>query len=387
MTEFIIRLFVKDYKDTQDPDVRLRYGSVAGAMGIVCNVFLFIAKLIIGTISRSVSITADAVNNLSDAASSILTLLGFKMSQKPADKEHPYGHARMEYLSGMAVSALILVIGYELAKTSFQKIINPQEVDFSVEIIIVLAVSILVKLWMMYFNTKVGKRIDSPTLAATAADSRNDVITTSAVLVAAVIAHISGLNLDGIIGFLVALFILYSGIGIARDTINPLLGEPASEELTKLVYDETLKSDKRVLGVHDLMVHDYGPGQRFASEHVEVDAKEDVLAAHEMIDEIERMFEEKHKIHMVIHYDPVVTDDDEVNEMKEYVESHLADIDGQLKLHDFRIVRSKERTKLIFDLAIPFDFKGKEDELQKSLDKIVASKDKKYCTVITFDLV
>ena len=260
-------------------------------------------------------------------------------------------------------------------------------VDFSVEIIIVLAVSILVKLWMMYFNTKVGKRIDSPTLAATAADSRNDVITTSAVLVAAVIAHISGLNLDGIIGFLVALFILYSGIGIARDTINPLLGEPASEELTKLVYDETLKSDKRVLGVHDLMVHDYGPGQRFASEHVEVDAKEDVLAAHEMIDEIERMFEEKHKIHMVIHYDPVVTDDDEVNEMKEYVESHLADIDEQLKLHDFRIVRSKERTKLIFDLAIPFDFKGKEDELQKSLDKIVASKDKKYCTVITFDLV
>lgn len=386
MTGLIIKLFVKDSEQTENPEVRARYGSVAGITGIICNIVLFVSKLLIGTISRSVSITADAVNNLADASSSIMTLLGFRLSQKPADEEHPYGHARMEYLSGLAVAALILVIGYQLAKSSIDKILHPEAVEFSAALVIVLVLSIAVKLWMAYFNIKLGKKIDSPTLLATAADSRNDVISTSAVLISAVAAHITGLNLDGIIGLLVALFILYSSIGIAKDTISPLLGESADEELVKLVSDETLNYDKRVLGVHDLMVHDYGPGQRFASEHVEVDCKEDVLEIHEMIDNIEKMFHDRHNINMVIHYDPIVTDDEEINKMKTFVKEQAQKIDERLKIHDFRMVRGKEHTNLIFDLAVPYALKGEEKSLQSRLDELVQCKGMKYYTVITFDL-
>lgn len=386
MTDLIIRLFIKDSDNTDNPAVRAKYGSVAGIVGIICNVALFIAKLLAGTISRSVSITADAINNLSDASSSIVTLFGFRLSQKPADEEHPYGHARMEYLSGLAVAALILIIGYQLAKSSIEKIIHPEAVEFSAAVAVVLVLSILVKLWMALFNIKMGKKIDSTTLMATAADSRNDVISTSAVLIAAVIADITGVNLDGIIGLAVAFFIIYSGVVIAKDTIDPLLGKSADEELQKMVFNETLNYDERVLGVHDLMVHDYGPGQRFASEHVEVDYREDVILIHEMIDNIERMFAEKYNIHMVIHYDPVVTDDEEVNKMKAYVQDKTAMIDERLKIHDFRIVRGKEHTNLIFDLAIPYALKGREREIQSQLDELVQNEGMKYYTVITFDL-
>lgn len=386
MTKLIIKLFVKNSDQTDNPQVRAKYGSVAGITGILCNILLFISKLLIGLISKSVSITADAINNLADASSSIVTILGFKLSQKPADEEHPYGHARLEYLSGLAVAALIMVIGYQLASSSVDKIIHPEEVEFSAALVIVLILSILVKLWMAYFNFCIGRKINSKTLIATAADSRNDVISTTAVLISAIAAYSLNVNLDGIMGLLVAIFILYSSIGIAKDTISPLLGESADEELVKMVYHETLEFDDRVLGVHDLMVHDYGPGQRFASEHVEVDSKENVIDVHEMIDDIEKMFYNKHNIHMVIHYDPIVTDDEEVNRMKAFVLEQVKKIDERLMIHDFRIVRGNGHTNLIFDLAVPYALKGKEKSLQKQLDDLVQKEGMKYYTVITFDL-
>lgn len=259
MTGLLVRMFIKDYQNVELPTVRGAYGTLAGIVGILCNLVLFAAKLVIGTLSGSVSITADAVNNLSDASSSIMTLVGFRLAQKPEDAEHPYGHARIEYLTGLAVAALILVIGVQLAKSSFSKILHPEPVEFSLALVIVLVLSILVKLWMALFNRTLGKKIDSTSLIATAADSRNDVISTGAVLLAAVIAHFSGWNLDGYIGMLVALFILYSSVGIARETISPLLGEPADPELIRMVKHEVLHFDDRILGVHDLMVHDYGP--------------------------------------------------------------------------------------------------------------------------------
>lgn len=385
MTNLLVRLFVKNSDRVEEPTVRGAYGTMAGIVGIVCNLILFAAKLVIGTISRSVSITADAVNNLSDASSSIVTLIGFRLAQKPEDAEHPYGHARIEYLSGLAVAALILIIGVQLAKSSVEKILHPEAVEFSVALVVVLVLSIGVKLWMALFNWSLGKRISSTSLIATAADSRNDVISTSAVLVAAIVAQISGLNLDGYIGFLVAIFILYSGVEIAKETISPLLGAPADEELVKTVQYGVLHYDDRVLGVHDLMVHDYGPGQTFASIHVEVDRNEDVMEIHNMIDNIERMFLQEHRIHLTIHYDPVVTDDAEVSRMKERVKEKLQEIDPRLSFHDFRMVVGPEHTNLIFDVVVPYEMRCRETELQQQLEESIQEPGKQYYLVLTFD--
>ncbi len=338
MTRILIQIFMKNETAYDNPAVRGRYGSFAGIVGIICNIFLFAAKMFIGMISKSVSITADAVNNLSDASSSIMTLIGFKLSQKPADEEHPYGHARFEYLSGLGVAALIMIIGYQLARNSIDKILHPAEVEFSTALVIVLVVSIAVKLWMAYFNQYIGSLLDSTSLKATAADSRNDVISTSAVLLAAVVSYYTKWNLDGFIGLLVALFILYSSIDIAKDTISPLIGESVDEEMERLIYKEITEYDDRVLGVHDLMVHNYGPGQRFASVHVEVDRREDVLAVHEMIDNIERIFYDKYNIHMVIHYDPMVMDDEEVNRIRALLQSRIHTISSDFHMHDFWMV-------------------------------------------------
>lgn len=385
MTGLLVRLFVKNHDQVDDPKVRGAYGTMAGLVGIVCNLLLFAAKLLIGTISGSVSITADAVNNLSDASSSIVTSIGFRLAQKPEDDEHPYGHARVEYLTGLAVAALILVIGFQLAKSSISKILHPEAVEFSIALVVVLLLSIAVKLWMALFNRTLGKKIDSVSLIATAADSRNDVISTSAVLIAAIVAHFSGLNLDGYIGLLVALFILYSAVGIAKDTISPLLGEPADPELVQLVKHEVLDYDDRILGVHDLMVHDYGPGQTFASIHVEVDRNGDVLEMHDIIDNIERHLLEDYRIHLTIHYDPVVMDDEEINHMREKVREKLKELDPRLQFHDFRMVRGPEHTNLIFDVVLPSDLKGREKELQNRLTESLQEPGKRYYTVITFD--
>ncbi len=384
MTELLLRLFVKNNRDTDDPVVRGAYGRLAGIVGIVCNLLLFAGKLVAGTLAGAVSITADAVNNLSDASSSLVTLLGFKLAERPADEEHPYGHARMEYLSGLLVAVLILVIGVELAKSSIQKILHPEAVEFSVLTLCVLVASILVKLWMCLFCRKLGKRIDSTTLEATAADSRNDVITTSAVLLGCLAGHFFHWKIDGWVGALVALFILASGWSIAKETISPLLGKQADPELVRRISDLVL-SHPKILGIHDLMVHDYGPGQCFASVHAEMDMHEDPMDCHDILDDIERDAMRDLRVHLVIHYDPIVTDDKELNHMRALVEKELQALDPRLSMHDFRMVRGPQHTNLIFDLAVPFDLSGKTAELKRRIDECVQFEDCKYYTVITFD--
>ena len=385
MTGILIRLFVKDSENVKDPKVRGVYGTLAGIVGIICNIILCAGKMFVGIISGSVSITADALNNLTDATSSIVTLIGFQLAKKPADEDHPFGHARFEYLSGLAVAAMILIIGFQLAKSSIEKIINPTDVNFTKALGIVMIISILGKFWLYLFNRKIAKKISSTSISATADDARNDVITTNAVLIGIVIAQVIGINLDGYIGVVVSLFIFISGINTAKETISPLLGAPADEELVKMISDNILEYDSRILGIHDLMVHDYGPGQRFASVHAEIDRNEDVMSAHELLDNIERMFLEEHRIQMVIHYDPIVTDDQELNKMKAVILEEIAEIDEKFRIHDFRMVKGNEHTNLIFDMVIPRSYEGKQLEIKAMLDKKLSEYEHKYYTVITFD--
>ena len=386
MTKLLLKLFIKDYENKENKAVRAKVGKLSGIVGILCNALLCAGKLLIGTLSGSVSITADAMNNLSDAASSIVTLVGFKLAEQPADEEHPYGHARYEYLSGLAVAAMVLLIGFELAKTSVQKILHPEAVAFSVPLVVVLVGSVLVKLWLSLFNNRLGKHIDSAALLATAADSRNDVVSTLAVLAAALVEKFTGFQLDGYMGLAVAAFIFFSAIGLAKETISPLLGESASPELCKVIA-ELMEDEPRVLGYHDLMVHDYGPGQRFGSLHVEMDQSEDPLACHELIDNLERLCLEKHGIHLVIHYDPVVVGDPEQDSLRQTIFDALQHIDTRLNLHDFRMVRGTGHTNLIFDIALPADLSGEEKRIGKVIDRALAERneDMKYYTVITFD--
>lgn len=384
MTNFLLRLFVKDYQNTDSSAVRTAVGALSGAVGIGCNVLLFLGKLLVGTLSGSVSITADALNNLSDASGSIVTLIGFRLADKPADEDHPYGHARFEYLSGLAVAAMILIIGFELAKTSVVKIFNPSPVSLTLLTAGVLVVSIAVKLWMSLFNRKLGQYIHSTTLLATAADSRNDCISTAAVLAAAAIEQFLNLRVDGFFGLAVAAFILYSGWELAKETISPLLGENADPQLRQELVDY-IERQPQVLGYHDLMVHDYGPGQRFASVHVEMDMREDVLTCHTIIDDIERQVLECYGIHLVIHYDPIVTDDEELNRMRQSVSKVLKSIDPRISIHDFRMVRGDTHTNLIFDAIVPYDLEKERQQIKRQLDTAINLGDTRYFTVITFD--
>ena len=383
MTQLLLKLFVKS-QDSSDPGYRSSCGKLAGATGIVCNILLFLIKLLAGLLSGAVSVMADAFNNLADASSSLVTLMGFKLAEKPADPDHPYGHARIEYLSGLVILAMILLIGVELAKSSFAKILHPEEIAFTWLTAAILVASILVKLWLAGFCRKLGKQIGSATLEATAADSRNDVISTASVLAAGLLSMFFGWQIDGYVGFAVAAFILYSSIGIAKDTIDPLLGQAPDPGLVKMVSDRILSYDK-VLGIHDLMVHDYGPGRRFASVHVEMDRKEDPLVCHDLIDNIERDFLENYHIHLVIHYDPLVTDDAELNRMRDLVTAQVKGIDQRMSIHDFRMVRGPGHTNLIFDLSIPFELERKKEELKAMIDQRVQFENKRYYTVITFD--
>jgi cation diffusion facilitator family transporter len=325
------------------------------------------------------------MNNLSDASSSLVTFIGFKLAEKPADEEHPYGHARYEYLSGLAVAAMIIVIGFELAKSSFDKILHPTGVDVSIPMVVVLVGSIAVKLWLSLFNTKLGKYIDSATILATAADSRNDVISTGAVLLAALIHWLTDWHIDGYMGLAVALFILYSGAMLAKDTISPLLGESASPELQKQIL-AILEQEPEVLGYHDLMVHDYGPGQRFGSLHVEMDQKQNALWCHELIDDLERKCLDELGVHLVIHYDPVVVGDAELDNMRAMVLEELGKIDPRMQIHDFRMVKGKGHTNLIFDVVLPRDWIGKEKQVQKALENALTQRYQgKIYLVVTFD--
>lgn len=353
VTKFLLRCFVKNHENAADKAVRSACGNLACIVGIACNVLLFAGKFMVGMLFGSVAITADAVNNLSDASSNVVSLVGFKLGSKPADKEHPYGHARYEYLAGLAVSVMILVIGIELGKESIGKIIAPTAVEFSWLSAAVLVASILVKLWMSGFNRYVGKLIHSDTLLATAADSRNDVISTSAVLVASLAAHFTHIDrLDGIMGLAVALFILYSGIGLVRDTLDPILGSASDPEQVAYIKEKAL-SYPNVLGVHDMMIHDYGPGNHLVSFHLEMPAEGDVMAMHDEIDCIEKDFFANDGLTVTIHFDPVVTGDPHVTELRELVEDAAHQADPEVNIHDLRIVPGPTHTNVIFDCAVP----------------------------------
>jgi len=367
-------------------NIRARIGKLSGAVGIICNCLLAAGKLIVGHMTSSMSITADGLNNLSDGASSIVTLLGFKLAEKPADRKHPYGHARIEYIAGLTVAVMILFIGLELGKSSVEKLIDPEPIEFSFAAVWVLCASILVKLFMMLFNLKMGRRINSNALLATAADSRNDVMTTSAVLAASIVEHFYDVRIDGVMGIAVSLFILYSGIKLAGETMSPLLGEGANPELQKQITDY-INGCPMVLGCHDLMVHDYGPGRRYASIHVEIDKNEDPMACHARIDRMERECLKNYGTHLVIHYDPVVTDDPEVNSTKRLVNTIIKVRDGRLTIHDFRMVDDGESVKMSFDMILPEDLRGQEQSIKETVEKALDSLDsKKYYADITFDM-
>lgn len=374
-----------DLSRPNDPKTRAAAGKLSGIVGVFCNILLFGGKLAVGLLTGSVSVTADAMNNLSDAVSSIVTLVGFKLAEKPADADHPYGHARYEYLSGLAVAALIIVIGVELGKSSIDKILHPAPVAFTLPLVVVLVVAVILKLGLSAFNTMLGKKISSTALLATAADSRNDAISTSAALIAAGLEMAFGWQLDGWMGLAVAAFVLYSGAMLAKDTISPLLGETATPELRQLIVD-VVTSDEKVLGYHDLMVHDYGPGQRFASIHVEMDRREDPLECHERIDELERLCLQ-HNIHLVIHYDPVITDDPELNRLQNVVAALLQQIQPEISIHDFRMLTVEDRVRIFFDVAMPPDLMSRKEEISRRLEILLGEAEPQIShTFITFDI-
>ncbi|MBQ8800378.1 MAG: cation transporter [Lachnospiraceae bacterium] len=384
MTKVLIRLFVKNYEDTKAPEVRSAYGRLSGIVGILCNVLLFAVKFFLGSVTASVAITADAFNNLGDASSGIVSLFGFKMASRPADEEHPYGHARYEYLAGLTVCVLILVIGVELFKESFVKIIHPEPVEFSWVSIGVLAVAIGVKLWLAMFNRTIGNRIHSQTLLATATDSRNDVIATGTVILATVLSHVTKLELDGYMGLCVAMFILYSGVGLIRETLDPILGKAADKELVEEI-EKKIMGYPGVLGTHDLMIHDYGPGRQFGSVHVEVAAEEDVLSSHDMIDNIERDFLEELNIHLIVHMDPIITKDESVKNLRHWLSLEVKKVHPDLKVHDVRVVPGTTHTNVIFDCVVPRGLKRTDAEIKAEITERVRMTYPDYYCVITVD--
>lgn len=384
MTNILIKWLVKDYQNTTDFQVRGRYGKFAGMVGIASNLVLFSIKIMAGITFNSIAIVADAVNNLSDSAASLIILLGFKIYGKPADAGHPYGHARMEYIAGLTVSFLIMFLGLQLIQGSVQKIIRPQPARFSMVAILVLLVSILIKLWQSRFYHRIGKIIDSTTLTATATDSRNDVLATAAVLLSVIVTRWIGYNLDGYMGAAVALFIIYTGIRLVLDTIDPLLGTAPSKELVDMIYQKILSYDQ-IIGLHDLTVHNYGAGQCFASVHCEVSAAQDIMVSHDLIDNIEQNFLKEHNIHMVIHLDPVVVDDPRTNELKAQVAAIISRIDPRLSMHDFRVVWGLTHSNLIFDVVVPFDFQWSDEELIRLITDRIHMINASYNPVIAID--
>lgn len=384
MITFFSRLFIKDYQNTQDPDVRQAYGVLCGAAGIFFNLALFAGKALAGFLSNSIAITADAFNNLSDAGSSIITLIGFKMSGQDPDPGHPFGHGRIEYISGLAVSAVILLMGAELIKTSLGKILRPEQLSFSPVVIVILTASILIKLYMHLYNKKTAQKIDSAAMMATAADSLSDTIATAAVLIATLADHFTGLHIDGWCGVLVGLFICHTGLGAARDTINPLLGQPPEKEFVKRI-EEIVLSCSDVLGIHDLIVHNYGPGRTMISLHAEVPASGDILTLHDSIDNIERRLQKELRCSAVIHMDPIVTDDAKTQQLKEMMTAIVKEMSPGLRLHDFRLVKGPTHTNIIFDVLVPYHFKMNDNQIREFIDKRAKAIDPGYYTVINVD--
>ena len=384
MFQTIMRTFVPGYGQRDDAQVREKSGKVAGAIGIATNLLLFAIKLAAGFLSGSVAVMADAVNNLTDSGSSIVMLVGFKLAGKPADEKHPFGHARMEYLSGVIVSFLVLFLGLELGRTSVEKIISPQPADFNLLALGILAVSVVIKLWQCFFYRSVGKTIHSDTVFATSSDSRNDAIATTVVLLGALITRFAGANLDGVLGLAVAVFIVISGVKLVIETGNPLLGVAPDEALVKQIYEKIL-SYEGVFGIHDLTVHNYGEGKCFASVHCEVPAERDILLSHDIIDNIERDFEKDLGIHLVIHLDPIVTGDERTNKLREQVGKLLHVVVPQASMHDFRVVWGVTHSNVVFDVAVPFSLQGSDQQIQERISQAVQTLDPTYRTVITVD--
>lgn len=384
MTDLILRIFVRDHKNTEDPAVRDKCGRVAGAVGIVTNFLLFLMKIIVGTAFHSVSVTADAVNNLTDSGSSVVTLIGFKMASKPADEKHPFGHARIEYLSGVIVSFIVIFLGLQLGMSSIEKILTPEENALTPVALVVLVISILAKLWQCLFYRKVGRMIKSESVEATSKDSRNDVIATSVVLFGAVITMLTGVNLDGYMGAAVALFIVFSGVQLTISTADPLLGQAPEGELVQTITEKML-SYPGIIGMHDLAVHNYGVGRCFASAHCEVDAKNDILVSHDLIDNIERDFSRDLGIHMVIHLDPVIVGDARTDALHCKVQSLVTALYPTVTIHDFRVIWGVTHSNIVFDAAVPFSVKDSDTVITQKLEAEIQKLDPDYRTVVTID--
>lgn len=387
MLKLLSRIFIKDYKNYESPAVRSSYGVLCGGFGIFLNILLFIGKFLAGTLAKSVSITADAFNNLADAGSSIITLLGFRLARQKPDTKHPFGHGRIEYIAGLLVSAAIILMGFELAKSSISKIISPEPIEFSVLTAAILVCSILVKLYMVFYNKSIGKKIKSATLGATALDSCSDCIATSVVLVSSLIAHFFKINIDGFCGVLVAAFVIYSGIRALQETITPLLGQAPDREFIERIQ-KLIEEFPEITGIHDLIVHDYGPGRLMISLHAEMPVYEDsdIFAMHDIIDNAERLLSKELECLVTIHLDPTRSNDEKVAELKAKTVNVLHGISPELSLHDFRVVPGPTHTNLIFDVVIPFDLKLKEDEITEKLNSAVSEwDDAKYYVVVSFD--
>lgn len=385
MTEFLVRHFVKNHEDVEKVSVRTAYGVLASVVGIFCNVLLFVVKGAVGFFLHSVSVMADAFNNLSDAGSSVVGLVGVRMASKPADEEHPFGHGRIEYIAALVVSFLVLQVGFTFFKDSIRKIQNPEELKFQAVSVIILVLSIGVKLWMGMFNKKLGKKIDSKVMMATATDAMGDVVTTTATIASVLFFRITGINIDGIVGIGVSLVVMWAGIGIAKDTLEPLIGEAvAPEEYVRI--SRFVEKYEGIVGSHDLIVHNYGPGRSMASIHAEVPNDVDIEVSHEIIDRIERDAAKRLGIFLVIHMDPVETKDEHVLEVRHQVEQILDAVDSRVSIHDFRMVDGKEQINLIFDMVVPFEYSTqKQNELKMTLRKLLQMEDKRYQCVITIE--
>lgn len=384
MITLLAKILFHGHNDMKNPAARQAYGVLCGAVGIFLNLCLFAGKFFAGMVSNSIAITADAFNNLSDAGSSIITLIGFKMAGQKPDPHHPFGHGRIEYISGFLVAIIILLMGVELLKTSVSKIIHPEELAFSPLILIILIVSISVKCYMFYYNRTLGKKLDSAAMLATSADSFSDSLATTAVLISTLVSHFTGLAIDGWCGILVGLFICWSGYGAARDTISPLLGQAPDREFVQQIND-IVTAHQTILGIHDLIVHNYGPGRTLISLHAEVPADGDILELHDLIDTIEHELRDTLNCHAVIHMDPVCVGDEETMRLKELVRGYLAEIDERITMHDFRIVTGPTHTNLIFDVVVPYGFPMKDEELVSAISGRVRRDNPSYYTVIEVD--
>ncbi len=386
MVTILTRLLVRDYKNTADVKVRQAYGMLCGAIGIVLNLFLFLVKFIAGQLSASIAITADAFNNLSDAGSSIITLVGFRMAGQKPDHDHPFGHGRIEYIAGLLVAVIILLMGAELFKSSLDKIFNPTPIDASPLVLFILVLSICVKLYMFLYNRKISRKIDSAAMMATAKDSISDSISTLVVLLTTLLAFVTDIQIDGWCGILVAAFVFFTGVGAMKDTVSPLLGQPPEPGFVKKVEEIIMEyKNQGVIGIHDLVVHNYGPGRVMLSVHVEVPSSGDILVLHDMIDLIEHRLAHELNCSAVIHMDPVCVDDERTNRMKEDVAKIVNEMEGNVTFHDFRIVHGPTHTNLIFDVEVPFNYKMSDSEVVDYLKNQIRQIDEKYIAVIEVD--